>query len=216
MTMRLTAVALLALLLPSVSPARAAENPVGRYRIAEGPDIASELEIGSDGRFTYFLSSGALDEHAKGRWQAIDSGIFLFTEPKPVPPVFTAHPPTRTPGGNVSVSVAWPNGRGIAGIEFRMGFATGEPLSGHTQEDGWTLPANEHRVPLWIVLAEPIHGIISPRFPIDATKGNVLRFSLIPNDMEVYDFEAAEVEILPGALRLHRGATILRYVREKR
>jgi len=197
-------------------PVFAGESPVGRYRIAEGPDVASQLEIRADGRFSYMLSAGALDEHAQGRWQSIDSSIYLFTEPRPVPPVFSAIAPTHNKGVAVSVQVTWPNGKGIGGIEFRMGFETGEPMSGTTQDYGWSMPMGEHRVPQWIILAEPMHGIISPRFPINIANGNALRFTLTPNDLGVFDFQGAEANVTATELRLHRDGAILRYIREKR
>jgi len=197
------------------APLGAEENPAGRYRLADGPDVASELVIRPDGHFEYALIAGALDEHAEGHWERSGADIQLFTDPRPVPPVFFADASSVTEQVKLTLLVAWPNGRGIAGIDFRIGFASGDPVTGYTQDYGWSMPLDEPRIPLWIELAEPIHGVTSPRFPIDLAKGNALHFTLTPNDIEVFDFRGTQVEVQPGALMMHREGGVLRYVRVK-
>jgi hypothetical protein len=202
-------------LLLSAVPALAQEGPAGRYRLAGGPDVASELLVGQDGHFQYFLMAGALDERAEGHWVASGPGIRFYTDPRPVPAAFSIGPAVTTEQVKLSLVVAWPNGRGIAGIDFRIGFASGDPVTGYTQEYGWSMPLDETRTPLWIELVEPIHGVVSPRFPIDFAKGNSLRFTLTPNDIEIFDFQGALADVRPGELLLHRSGEILRYVRER-
>ena len=203
---------LVAALLAALPSQGRAEDPAGRYRLADGHDAASELIISADGHFQYALSAGALDEHAEGHWMRMGERIALFTDPKPVPPVFSADPSATREDAKLTLLVAWPNGRGIAGIDFRIGFATGEPVTGYTQDYGWSMPPEDTRLPLWIELAEPIHGVVSSRFPIDLATGHALHFTLTPNDIEVFDFGGAEAEVTPGELHLHRGESVLRYV----
>ena len=125
-------------------------------------------------------------------------------------------PSSKTENAKLSLLVAWPGGRGVAGIDFRIGFTSGDPVTGYTQDDGWSLSPEEPRTPAWIELVEPIHGVASPRYPIDLEKGNVLHFTLTPNDIEVFDFQGTQVDVEPGALVMHRGGGELRYIRAER
>lgn len=202
-------------LLLSGAPALAGEGPAGRYRLAGGPDVASELLVRADGHFEYFLMAGALDERAEGHWLASGPDIRFFTDPKPVAAVFSADPAAKTDEAKLSLLVAWPNGRGIAGIDFRIGFASGDPVTGYTQDYGWSMSPDEVRTPLWVELEEPIHGVVSPRFPLDLAGGNALHFTLTPNDIEVFDFQGTRLEVSPGQLVMHRGNGELKYVRVK-
>ena len=209
----------LACILPFLlgSPVFADKGPAGHYRLSGGPDVASELLIKPDGHFEYFLAAGALDEHAEGRWTLSGSKMHLFTDPKPVPAVFSANPSSRTDEAKLSVMVAWPGAQrqGIAGVDLRIGFASGDPVTGYTQYYGWSLPEDEKRVPIWIELVEPMHGVVSPRFPIDLTNGNALHFMLTPNDIDVFDFQGAAVDILPDQLLIHRNGGEMKFVRSK-
>jgi hypothetical protein len=191
-----------------------AETPVaGAWRLSAGPDVAGALMLSEDGRFRYWLSAGALDEQAEGRWAIRDGQIRLDTEPRPVPPRFSAAPPSSPETGAFSLRVTWPDGRGIAGVDFRIGFDSGDPLTGYTQEDGWTLPEDETREPRWVELAEPIHGIASPRFPLDPDAGRAMTFILTPNDLGIADFDDALLEREGDRLILHQRLGKLPFVR---
>jgi len=162
----------------------------GRYRVSEGPDLAGQLVLQGNGRFAYALIAGALDENAQGSWREDGGLVRLTTSPKPVGPVFAPGNPGNAPDGRLRVAVTWPSGRGIPGIDFRVGFAVGEPILGYTQEEGWTEPDDSVPDPLWIELVEPVHGIVSPRFPVPAGQ-RLLAFVLTPNDIGVVDFTDA-------------------------
>lgn len=201
-------------LLPLLLIAAAPPSPAGSYRLVGEPDVASGLVLWPDGRFEYFLSAGALDEHSEGRWSAgADGVVTMVTEPKPVPPVFAPSPPLKGEGAALEVGVTSPEGRGIAGVDLRIGFDVGAPIEAYTQEDGWALPEEEKRKPRWIELAVPMHGLRSPRFPIDLSAGNLLTFTLDPNDLGVVDFAGTKAETAGKALILHRGGARLRYER---
>jgi hypothetical protein len=199
-------------LLLMAGPAAGAERgPAGAYRLVGEQDVASGLVLRRDGRFRYFLSAGALDERAEGRWKAEGGVVTLVTEPAPRPPVFEQGAAGKTKEGVLSVTVSSPEGRGLAGVDVRIGFDRGEPVEGYTQEDGWSLPAGESRRPLWIELSVPMHGLASPRFPIDPARGDALAFTLVPNDLGVFDFKGVTVEVAKGALIVHRDGARLRY-----
>jgi len=201
------------LLLLAASPAAAERSPAGDYRLVGEQDVASGLRLRSDGRFQYFLSAGALDEQAEGRWRVAGGVVTLATEPKPVPPVFELASSATAAEAKLSVKVASPGGDGIAGVDLRIGFDQGEPVESYTQEDGWSLPEDEKRIPRWIELGVPMHAIASPRFPIDLAAGNALAFTLVPNDLGRLDFTGVRVEVAAKALIVHRGPARLRYER---
>ena len=205
---------LFALVLLLGSPAGvAAPGPAGDYRLTGEQDVASGLRLQPDGHFQYFLIAGALDEQAEGRWAVADGIVTLVTEPKPVPPVFSRGAPGRSKKAALSVKVSSPGGGGIAGVDLRIGFDEGAPVEAYTQEDGWSLPADEKRIPRWIELAVPMHALASPRFPIDLARGNALAFTLVPNDLGIVDFDGVKVEKAGSALVMHRWGGRLRYER---
>ena len=194
-------------------PAKAADPVVGRYHIAAGPDTAAELVLHEDGKFEYGLEEGALDERAEGRWTRHGDVLALATIPKPVPPEFRLAPRSAPAPDAPTIRVAAPDGRGVAGVDFRLGFDTGGPIEDYTQELGWTMAADEHRVPRWIELVEPIYHIVSPRYPIAAGQGT-LNFVIVPNDLGTVDFSGVVVDILPGGLLVHRNQIEMKFVRD--
>ena len=206
----LLATALLAALTMGI-PAQARSPYAGRYRVAEGPDTAGLLELGADGRFRYQLSEGALDEHAEGRWTETGGDIRLVTEPKPVAPSF-ARGGDRGPGAT-TIQVVLADGRELAGVDFRLGLASGASLAGYTQAEGWSFAdAGERRIS-WVELYEPVYGVASPRFAIDPPASGGLTFVLTPNDIEVVDFADARVEPRLDDFVLHHPDRPLRLVR---
>lgn len=189
-----------------------AQAPIeGRYRTNDGPDVLGMLEITKDGRFRYQLIAGALDQAAEDRWERASGVVRLFTQPKPTPPIFRL---TAVEGGKDKplVRVTWPNGRGIAGIDVRIGFSSGEPVEGYTQEDGWTLPIEESRTPIWIEIAEPIHRIASAK--TDLRPGQVVEAVLLPNDLGVIAFDGALVKEGRDGIVLHHPWGDMRLVRQ--
>lgn len=205
--------ALLMLLAIGGGAAAKERSPAGDYRLVGEQDVASGIRLKPDGHFQYFLSAGALDEQAEGRWSAAGGRVALTTEPKPVPPLFRQEGSRKTDSAALTVAVGSPEGRGIAGVDLRIGFDEGEPVDSYTQEDGWSLPAEERRTPRWIELAVPMHGLASPRFLIDLAAGNALAFTLVPNDLGVLDFEGVTVRVEKKALVVERGGGRLRYER---
>ena len=49
------------------------------------PEVAAGLALGSDRRFSYGLSYGALDERAEGRWEADRGKVYLTSNPVKAP-----------------------------------------------------------------------------------------------------------------------------------
>jgi hypothetical protein len=208
-TLALPALALLA------SPA-AAQDLAGRYRLAEGPDVAGQLELTPDHRFGYELAAGALDERAQGTWVRQGAMACLTTEPAPKAPALQAAPPPADQTATIRVTTQ--RGRGLAGVDFVIGFDLGEPLTGYTQEDGWSLPAGETRVPRWIELTEPIYRIPLARtaFPAEGPGAGRFLAVLIPNDLGVVDFRGACLEAVGDGFVLHRREGEMKFRRVER
>lgn len=198
----------------AAGPAVAGTSPAGAYRLHQGPDMASELIVKPDGTFDYFLAAGSLDEMAHGTWRAEGKSLRLTTIPKPVPAVFTAGAIATVPEEKMVIHVTAPSGGGIAAVDFTIGFDAGEPVTGYTQDYGWSLASDELRTPRWISFSLAIYGITSQRFPIDLAKGNSQTFILNPNDLGTIDFTDLQIDIEPRKLVVHRWGSELNYTAE--
>ncbi|WP_428629868.1 hypothetical protein [Sphingopyxis sp.] len=197
-----------------VCPAHAQDSSfVGEYSLAEGPDVGGGLLIRNDGRFQYMLAAGALDERAEGLWKARGDMVCLTTDPKPVPPAMEKGPLIEVEGRVPTLLVTWPNGRGIPGVDFTIGFDGGDRLEGYTQVYGWTMPEEDKRTPRWIEVRESIYDITAPRFELTEANGGKLRVIIVPNDIGVVNFEGACAERTQRGLTLHRAEGEMRFVR---
>lgn len=198
--------------LPLTAAAAQDSSFVGEYSLAEGPDVGGGLLIRNDGRFQYILAAGALDERAEGRWETRGDTICLFTEPKPVPPAFEKAEPVEVDGAIPTLFVSWPNGRGIAGVTFVIGFDSGDPVEDYTQDYGWNLPEDDKRIPRWIEVREPIYDVTAPRYELAEADGGKLHVKLIPNDIGVVAFDGACLAAgEDGRTILHRAEGDMRF-----
>ena len=196
------------------APAAAQSSPfVGEYSLAEGPDVGGGLLIRNDGRVHYMLAAGALDEQAEGRWEVRGDMICLTTDPKPVPPALEKGALVEVEGAVPTLLVTWPGGKGIPGVDFTIGFDSGDPMEDYTQTYGWTMPEDDKRIPRWVEVREPIYGITAPRFELAEADGGKLRVIIVPNDIGVVNFEGACAEKTERGLTLHRAEGDMRFVR---
>ena len=175
----------------------------GYYRLRDGPDTVSELLLQPDGHFHFGLAAGALDLSAHGRWTSDGRSVILNTEPRPVPPVFSAGPASRTSEAPLVVKVQTPDGRGLALIDVRVGFGDGRIVEGYTQDYGWQLTeAGDPRTVRWVELSLNMYGLPPQRFPLDEAVGNEFTFTLTPNDLGTQDFRDAVLPITREGLVL--------------
>ena len=193
-------------------PSAVASGRVGRYTHAEH-ELVAELWLRADGRFRYGLTVGSLDEVAEGRWTADGSQIRLVSEPKPVPPTITAGPARQDPGAALSLLVATPNGNGVPGVDFVVGFDAGETIDDYTQANGWSLPKEEKRVPRWVEFSMESYGLQSSRFPINQDEANALSFVLTPNDIGVTDLSDTMVDVSGRDIIIRRHGGTMRFSR---
>jgi hypothetical protein len=198
-----------------LSAAATAAPPAGHYRLVGVHDAASELILYPDGRFEYALAYGALDEQAQGRWTSDGKTVHLSTLPKPKPAVFSAGRSQRDAGAPFAIKVTSPDGRGLAGVDFRLTFDSGDPVESYTQEYGWSLDPADKRRPMSIRFEVPMYGLESQVFTVDVATANQLTFILTPNDLGTIDFENVPVTIGENALIMHRQGGDLTYVSER-
>jgi len=188
----------------------------GHYRLRDGPDSVSELLLQPDGRFEFGFSAGALDLTAQGRWTSDGRSVTLNTEPRPVPPVFSAGPVSHSNEAPLVVKVQDPSGRGLALIDVRVGFADGRVVEGYTQDYGWQLTEEgDPRMARWVELSLRMYGLPPQRFPLDPTAGNEFTFTLTPNDLGVQDFRDAVLPITREGLVLTLMGGSGTYVRQR-
>lgn len=170
----------------AVPPADA--RAAGRYRLSGSPDVVAMLELRPDGRFRYMLIAGAVDAHSEGVWASDGRSVTLNTSPRPVPPELSVGPVTRAEGV-LSILVTTPGGRGIPGIDLRLGYADGQVVESYTQEDGWRPAEGDPAgVPVWVDVSWSMYDVPPRRFTLDAAAGNAFVFVLTPNDLQMLDF----------------------------
>lgn len=190
------------------APALAADCPNGMFMAAAGPDTASALEINKNGSFRYMLSEGAVDESAQGRWTCDAGTLLLTTTPPPKQPQFTLGKLAENAGDGFSVRVVWPDGRGIAGVDFVLELDSGAPIEDYTQASGWSGDLGG-RKPRSISVSEPFYGTASPAFPLTSSDRQQIEIILTPNDMGKADFRNVLVTQDGSGLVLHwRGREI--------
>ena len=190
------------------APAQAADCPTGMFVAQAGPDTASALEISTNGRFRYMLSEGAVDEFADGRWTCDAGMLRLTTTPAPKAPEFKLHKVTEDGGAPFSILVSWPDGRGIAGVDFILEMESGTPITDYTQGSGWSGDLGG-RKPRTISLSEPFYGTVSPVFPLPNNGRLRVEIILTPNDMGKAAFHNTLVTGDRSRLMLHwRGREI--------
>lgn len=194
--------ALIGLIALGAAPAQASGCLTGMFVAAAGPDTASALEISEDGKFRYMLSEGAVDESAEGRWTCDNGTLRLNTTPTPKAPQFTLGKVEQDASKAFSISVTWPNGRGIAGVDFILELDSGAPITDYTQSSGWSGDL-DGRKPRALRVSEPFYGTASPVFPLSGDAGQQVEIILTPNDMGKADFRDTLVTQDGSGLVLH-------------
>lgn len=174
---------------PMTPPADA--RAAGRYRLAGSPDEVVAFELLADGSFRFMMSAGAMDARAEGRWASDGRTVTLNTWPRPTPPEFRAAPTTRGGEAPWTIMVSGPDGRGLAGVDLRVGLANGETTESYTQEYGWRSGTE----PRWVEVSLEMYNIPPRRFELDGRQGNIFNFTLVPNDFGVTDFRDERFEI---------------------
>ncbi len=161
----------------------------GEYRDRSSFEMFHGLRLHEDGTYEWAISVGAMDRRSSGTWAVEDYGIVLTTTPTPVAPEFRQEEPDTAEDAPF-LQISWPNGNGIAGINFVLMCEDGKQISHYTQEDGWDLVPGECDVPVSLSLTESIHEIGPAYFNLEEQPDRLpdrLRFTLVPGDFGVED-----------------------------
>lgn len=176
---------------------------VGEYVFSQMELIAG-LRLNADGTFEYGLTVGSLDEGAQGRWKRVGSRIQLVSDPRPVAPTVTPGTIEATPGKPFAIRVRGPNGHDISGIDLRIDFATGDPITSYLDGGPWSFPTDERRQPRSVTFTLTGYRIDSGPLPLRAEYGTTANFLLTPNDFGIVDLTGTYLEPQEAILLLSR------------
>jgi hypothetical protein len=197
-------------------PASAQDVPASLAGTYDGgqTEVGAGLKLDRDGRFEYFLSYGALDEQADGRWHATAEGIVLDSDPVKEPKFeLVASGPGPSAGFDVTLDVPGqiPVGLFESAVLFGEKDGRGEPFD----------DAPTHRFALQpgetvtgVMLAFPSFEIVSEKF--DVPSGiHAMHFRFVPNELGHVAFKGQLLKREGGAFVLERFGRTLRFRKER-
>jgi hypothetical protein len=97
-------------------------------------EMGSELLLKPDGQFEFFLTYGAADYWAKGKWQSQNGTVILNTNGEPAPP-FRILASSRSKSEGLRVVVAAPGGRPVSNVDVVLE-GEGDPAEARTDSGG--------------------------------------------------------------------------------
>jgi hypothetical protein len=196
-----------------LSPAQAQIPPAdlaGTYNGSQ-MEVGTELRLEADGRFQYYLSYGALDEMAAGRWESVGDRIAL-TSDKVTAPRFELVG-AQSGSGGLEVTLDVPHGMPIELFEAAVRFADGNGMPASFEQARVRFKPTRGNPPASVMLAFPIYEIVSEPFPVPAGTRS-MRFRFAPNDLGSVAFDH---QVLPRdgeSLVLERYGRTLRFRKE--
>ena len=111
-----------------------AADIAGHYRLQNMREMGSELLLKPDGQFEFFLTYGAADYWAKGKWHSQNSTVVLNTNGESKPPFrMAASSASQAEGARVVVTA--PGGRPVPSIDVLL-HGEGEPFQARTDSEG--------------------------------------------------------------------------------
>lgn len=181
------------------------QSPVGNYYLQGVREVGSQIILFDNGKFSYFLSYGAVDQSAAGTWRKDGQSIVLDAAALPEPSFLTA---MRLPELNrndgkdtpplmaVVKVVSYQLGLTWSNMVVTAEFADGKVRSGKTGTGG-TLLFIERTEPEWLdlpivrVAVEYPPAKVGKRwFPFDSTKAKTLVVEFEPGNLARQNFES--------------------------
>lgn len=179
-----------ALLLAAAAPS----SVVGVYQLSGVREAAGGLELTADGRFSYGLSYGALDEAAQGKWRQDGNRILLTTDPKPRPATWEL---VNSEAGDPKVFALIlenPKGQPIPNFTVIVRMNDGSEERGQTINE-WLEADLDTRMPVSVQFEVPVFDLTSPLFAVDLGKAHRYRYRFDPADTGTRDFQDWPLEI---------------------
>lgn len=177
------------------------QSIVGTYCLAGVREVGSCFRFAEDQTFEYFLSYGAYDEGAEGRWRLDGNEIVLESPPYDRQPRFVFKETRETDADTFKVIVVTAAGHGLAGIDVRAR-CDGRVHEGYTQQDGLVTPCSS--MPSEIALGVRMVGLAHQVVPVSrATNGQkALVFEFEPGDLGKKPFAGTRLRREDDALSM--------------
>jgi len=174
-------------------------------------EIAAGLLLGTDHRFRYGLSYGALDETAEGRWESDAESVLLTSDPT-TPPAFTLQSRGEATSGTLHVDLDVPPGISRQYFSALVRFADGRTTVQQLQDDGLTLEIGPQDSPVSLTLLLQVLEVESEPFDLGGNGGE-LRIRFDPNDLGKVAFAATPLHIDHEDLLIERHGRLIRFRR---
>jgi hypothetical protein len=171
-------------------------------------EIAAGLALGSDGRFSFGMSYGALDERAEGRWEGDGKSVYLTSDPVE-PPAFVLL--GEQPSDQLRIELDLPAGLSRQYFDARLEFAGGRTSLHQFGEAGLSIDPGEGGQPVAVTVLLPLFGQESERFALTASPTSELHLRFDPNDLGKVAFNRTSLARENGELLLDRHGRTLRF-----
>lgn len=179
----------------------------GRYGLTRKIEVASQIVLRADGRFSYQLLYGADEEAAQGRWSVRRGELVLQGDAASRAAPFVLQPPRRGDAvdGPASIVVEYRD-EPVAGINLLALGDAPQLANGVSGEQPWPVPfAGPLR---HLVLSHPETGRAT--VALAKRRGGLLRFLVYPAPAGLRDFQAV-IGIEEGKLLWDRDGQLIKY-----
>lgn len=166
-------------------------------------EVAAGLALGSDRRFAYGLSYGALDERAEGRWEAHGENVYLTSDPVKAP-AFEFLGEQASPDSLYRIELDLPEGFSRQYFDARIELADGTFMGRQFEEEGLEFEVPEGSRPVSVTLLLPVFGIESPPHTLTGNGPRELHVRFDPNDLGKVAFARTPLRRTAGGLELER------------
>jgi hypothetical protein len=196
---------------PAGPPSPADRCLAGDYQ-GQAMEVGAQLHLGEDGRFTYGLAYGALDEQAEGQWENDGGAVYLTSDPV-TPPQFTLLGESAGTPGEFHIALDLPHGISAQYFDALLSLSDGRSIQRQFGADGLdiTLQPGEKVAAFSVLL--PVFDLESDRFALAAGAASAVRVRFEPNDLDKIAFARERLPIDRGVLVLHRHDREIRFRR---
>ena len=185
----------------------------GGYRLQGVREMASEIVLRRDGRFTYALAYGALDESTEGRWRVRNGQVVLQSDGTAHAPSVRLTSATGTTTDSVVVLVTDTAGTPVHGIEVdAVQPRTGTSFA-RAQQGRHVVRYTKGDAPTELSVGYDVFDFMV-NFPIEGKPKAVYRFVFDRGDLGRYRFEDARLAVEGDTLVLVRNGRRMEYVRQ--
>nr|WP_166176807.1 hypothetical protein [Altererythrobacter segetis] len=185
---------------------------VGTYNGSQ-MEVGTGLRLEADGRFEYFLSYGAMDEAARGTWEATDSGIALTSDPVNAPR-FELVGIDAAAGGALDITLEVAEDIPLQLFEAGVRLTDGSGMPAMFDKDRVSFKIKRGGQPVEVMLAFPLYQIASDPVPVPAGT-RAMHFRFVPNDLGTVAFDHQILRRDGDSFVLERFDRTLRFRKEQ-